>query len=955
VTAKTLESPAVAARPPQPGCHLDRATLAGVALIFLGFAARVWFLGYQSLWLDEALSVVFSARPLGELFSTLTNVDLHPPLFYLLLHFWMKLAGQSEFSVRFVALALGLPTIPATYCLGRALFRRGGVAIGLAGAFLCAISPFLVYYSQEARMYSGLASFGLLSSYTLWKLLTTGQPRWWWGYVAFTTLLIYTQYFGGLIVGFQAVYLLGALVRRQSGAERGVLGLAVTGVLYLPWLPFAIRQMQRLFNVPDFWKGELSLSFMLGHLFGVFALGQFEMVTRFGVLALILALVFLVGLVLLVRQAVRREDGSRYLLAYLAIPLAALYAVLAQNPKFTERYLIAIAPPFYLALALGVVELVLWIRGLRNVLARRVAFAAPALIAIMFVATSLSQLWQVYYGPGYRKDDNRGAIAYIRQNYQPGDVVVLLMNTYQSFVYYSSNDELTWAPLQPGTDQQAGADGLNQILTGHQRAWFLLWNADWGDPTNYVRQSIDQTYPRLAITQSFTGLDLRLYAIDHPPHFVVATAPSNPAPVNFANRVQMLGYDLPQSTITAGESGQVSLYWQTLQPTNQDYAISLRLTDGRFDWWRIDRRPAADTFPTSYWSVSSIVKADHRIVVPPGTPPGTYYLEVGVYAHETGQDLNVLRDGKVPIGTTARFATVTILPSALPIDPTKLGLPQRRPHDFGEDLRLLSTLVDTPSAPPGGVVDITLWWQALRAGLPAYRVQLELQNGAYRHVVSDAAPASGSYPTDRWRSQEIVVDRNRFTIPADAPPGLFAVSARLIPPIGAPPAGALPLDPVVLGQITVPNRHPLLVKPASVETPVTWNFGSLATLIGYRLSASQARPGDHLHLTLYWRARGNSGTVAYTAFGHLLDAQSVIWAQQDHPPAGPGNPTSGWIAGEYVVDDYDLAIKPDAPPGSYVVEIGLYDPQNGARLPVVDANGAPAGDRVVLATVQLKP
>ena len=93
--------------------------------------------------------------------------------------------------------------------------------------------------------------------------------------------------------------------------------------------------------------------------------------------------------------------------------------------------------------------------------------------------------------------------------------------------------------------------------------------------------------------------------------------------------------------------------------------------------------------------------------------------------------------------------------------------------------------------------------------------------------------------------------------------------------------------------------------------------------------------------------------MGYVVFAHVLDHQNLIWAQQDHPPGDETDPTSGWTPGEYIVDHYNLAIKPDAPPGDYQVEIGMYDPRSGVRLPVLDRTSAVSGDRVVLTTIQL--
>jgi len=196
------------------------------------------------------------------------------------------------------------------------------------------------------------------------------------------------------------------------------------------------------------------------------------------------------------------------------------------------------------------------------------------------------------------------------------------------------------------------------------------------------------------------------------------------------------------------------------------------------------------------------------------------------------------------------------------------------------------------------------------------------------------------------------MDNHRFVVPSDAPPGPTHVLLTLAPD-GVNPVQRAVAD-VDLGAIDVLDRPIRLTPPPDVEHHSNWRIGSFADLVGFSINETSARPGDHLQLTLYWKALGNSGNVGYTVFSHLLDQKEIIAAQQDHPPADGQDPTSGWIAGEYIVDHYDLAIKPDAAPGTYQIEIGMYDPATGIRLPVRAASGADIGDRVVLTTVQLK-
>ncbi|MDP2728487.1 MAG: glycosyltransferase family 39 protein, partial [Dehalococcoidia bacterium] len=146
-------------------------------VVLVAFGIRVWRLGSQSLWVDEGISVLFSSKAPADLVQSIIAEDLHPPVYYIVLHYWMALAGSSEFALRFLSAAMGLIVIPAIYQLTRCLLlvgrrpRLGAAPVwggGLA-ATLVAVSPFLVYYSQEARNYMMVTLWTILASLALWK------------------------------------------------------------------------------------------------------------------------------------------------------------------------------------------------------------------------------------------------------------------------------------------------------------------------------------------------------------------------------------------------------------------------------------------------------------------------------------------------------------------------------------------------------------------------------------------------------------------------------------------------------------------------------------------------------------------------------------------------------------------------------------------------------------------
>ena len=155
---------------------LGLSKIALLLIVLLAFLLHLYRLDHQSLWYDEGFSVYLARMSLGEI-TARTASDIHPPLYYYLLHLWLGPFGDSEFVLRFFSLLFGLLTVPLIYALGRRLL---GTASGLLAASLLAVSPLYLWYSQEARMYTLVTFLCLLSSYLLLRAVE-GKARFLWG------------------------------------------------------------------------------------------------------------------------------------------------------------------------------------------------------------------------------------------------------------------------------------------------------------------------------------------------------------------------------------------------------------------------------------------------------------------------------------------------------------------------------------------------------------------------------------------------------------------------------------------------------------------------------------------------------------------------------------------------------------------------------------------------------
>jgi hypothetical protein len=231
-----------------------------------------------------------------------------------------------------------------------------------------------------------------------------------------------------------------------------------------------------------------------------------------------------------------------------------------------------------------------------------------------------------------------------------------------------------------------------------------------------------------------------------------------------------------------------------------------------------------------------------------------------------------------------------------------------------------------------------------------YAVSLWLQDDQQRIPLWQGHPAHGRYPLSHWPANHFLRDRYALRLPTDTPAADYALHLALLHPNGTPLPTSDGTTSLSLQPIHVQATDRLWEAPPFTY-PVEARLGEGVELLGFDLDRQQAQPGETIHLTLVWRCLQEMD-VAYTVFTHLLDQGAQIRGQKDAPPLDGRYPTTLWVAGEVVVDAYDIVVHEDAAPGVYVIEVGMYDPANLQRLPVADPTGT-VGDRILLGNVQI--
>jgi mannosyltransferase len=926
-------------------------TAAAVLLVLitaLAVGLRLYRLDGQSLWYDEAFSAYLANMDLGEI-TARTAADIQPPLYYYLLHGWIQLFGDSEFSLRWLSALFGMLTVPLIYALAGQLFRSR--LAGLLAALLLAVSPLHVWYAQEARMYTLLTFLGVLSSYLLLLAMRAPDRRrqaaWWAAYALIGIAAVYTHYFAFFVLAFQAIYLLIAWWAAGFTPRHVVLGGLAAGaailLAYLPWVPHLLARYQADMS---YWPGRLKLPEILVDVAVSFVGGESVLESTGILLSLGYVLVMILAIGSLLQQAAKAEDSRRlpppyvallFLLLYLLLPPALILALSYNSPKFNARYVMVSHPAFLLLLAGGLAAL--WQRGRDSLL--NVGRGAVSLLVLLFLlGTAAYADRNIYADPAFARSDFRAVAQYLEDHVGPGETVLLVSgHAFPVFDYYAPDIERHLLPDSPTLDTEATLDfsiapQLNEWLAGRRGVWLVLWQDEVVDPAGYLTTMLAEMAEEQPVEQSFAKVKVRHYRLLEDAVFSQQPEIAHPADFDFGNRLHLLGYS------QTGER-QVTLFWEALQPLDEDYRVSLVLRDTQGqEWGRWDGRPTAYFYPTHRWKVGQVVFGRYDLSLQPGSPPGDYGLYVGVYTEADPVGLDVLDPAGAAQGKRAVLGAVRMAVPA--VTPDEIEVPHPGHIELGDGLALVGWELDAGEAQPGDRLHLDLLW--------AVETKPEGDYWA-RVLVVDAAgqtwqagifqPTNQWHPTDIWLPGQAWRGKITFRLPIQAQPGDAHLAVQLLAE-----DGTMLGEPGELGTLRVVPTDRVFTTPQPQMLRQA-NLDDRVMLLGADLWSSAVPPGGTLRLTLYWQALAEMD-VPYTVFVHLLNADGQVVAGHDAQPRAGARPTTGWVPGEYISDPHELIVPTDLPPGEYILEAGMYDA--GApgmpRLPILE-EGQPATDRII--------
>jgi mannosyltransferase len=462
-----------------------------LSALMLGVTAlSVFVLSRQSLRLDEAQSLWQTSHSPSQIFWIVAQ-DVHVPLYHQLLHWWMVVFGGDIATARYLSLVFFLATIPAMYLLARLIMGR--VEAGLVAA-LVALSPFMNWYGNEARMYAQLMFFTVLSEYFFLRIFQKRRGHNWWWYTATAVLGMYTHYFFALVLLTQGAFYL--LRRRDFVAGTGLRLMAVGAIVLAavaPWLWYVshlgtANNTKPLLNRPS--SGDLVDTFSQ-FLFGFQDEQLNTLIISMWPLTVLLALASLQR-----HRRVRVESGYMVLATLLPI-LLVFVASVSVRPLYLTRYLIVALPSLYL--------LLVWVTQMKS---QRLSWALRGtLVAVM----AITLVHEVTSRNTPVKEDYHAATNYIEAHAQPTDVIAVSapFTIYPVEYYYDGPLQIQTLPIWDRTVTGAVPSysatelpkDLDTIKGRHANLW-LIMSYDQGYEKN-IKDYMNSHYEQLrAVTLS---------------------------------------------------------------------------------------------------------------------------------------------------------------------------------------------------------------------------------------------------------------------------------------------------------------------------------------------------------------------------------------------------------------------------------------------------------------------
>lgn len=467
----------------------SRFFVTALGIVLVAFALRVYRLDGQSLWWDEIFSLSIARLGFPDWLVYVLTERSNPPGYYFFLSLLLPF-GTQEFFLRFLSVVSGTASVALMARLGVML---GGARVGGVAALLMAVSPFYIWYAQEARMYAPLVAVVLASSWAFLELVRRPRARVALALFVCAVFGLSLHYLFGLFLLTQLVFLLMSRGRYPRALRWWVLATFAAGGFFLLWLAGVVLIPQpgrpNLDWIPNPQWYDLALSFY-GALLGASAEPTFWLNWVTPLLGLGLA-----GLGVMFFWKTAARENMRYLVTWLLLPWLFLFfvsMVMAGRSLYVDRYLAAFLAPLLLLIALGASAL----------------YARQRVVLVVVMGAALTpmlfSLFNMYTMPRYARDDWRGAVAFLTENTQAREAVLLDLSLELPFDFYN-RAQLTRVEHPFGDDPQMLAWVESDALEKYSAVWLV---------TTALPINVHRFYPDEAGQRAFAQQDAFKRAMD---------------------------------------------------------------------------------------------------------------------------------------------------------------------------------------------------------------------------------------------------------------------------------------------------------------------------------------------------------------------------------------------------------------------------------------------------------
>lgn len=645
---------------------LLRALLLG--LILLAFGRVLWQLEAKNLWWDESLSLQRAEAPWLDLlrgrlvmqdgFTAVPTTDQHPFFFFLLQGILVRLAGISEFVLRFPSALAATLLVPTVWAGARWLHKHEIVAGATAAwaAAVAAVNPFFLWYGQEARPYALWAWLALFSTYLLLRCTTGSQTRrgQFYGYLLALVLFLSTHYYAVFWLPVHAL-LLYRWLAQHNRAWALLVALVLLGLgggigLMVAWIVYSQGGGG---NFPD-----ITLAILIPDLLNAFSLGKSVNINDVRWLDYLFGGLALVGAGWGLRSRKHLAQGGWLLPSCIVVPIILLLAISQFQPGYMDaRHLSLIGGAFMLLVAAGLA--LLWQQQ------RWLAMAVAVVLGYGILTSTVNY----FTDPAYDKDHYTDMANYLNANLQPGDLVLTSPSfSWRIFDYYLPLHKIDQAAQAGVTTAHYGMPLLRadwertyQQLALFQTQYRRIWLARSGthpylDPEGKVSDWLNEHSARpLDVHKSHSPnafLDLELY-LSQPPVFEGLNPPVEyPTDIRFGAIFRLVGYDIGHS-LTPDNPTPITLYWQVSEKPPAKYKFILQLVE-RQDNGELrllgatEQEPYKGLIDTTLWDPGKTIIEYTQLPPAPLTAQGAghYHLTLQSYQAESETKLPVIVQGE---------------------------------------------------------------------------------------------------------------------------------------------------------------------------------------------------------------------------------------------------------------------------------------------------------------------